>query len=282
VPARTKLVAAPQTGVALPLVLWLIVLLIAIVGGLALTARVEGLQGQTLADGAQAQEVARAGIDYAIARVTDPDLRHRWVADGRVYLWSFAGAEVQLRVVDEMGKVDLNQADTALLAALLQALDVDASTARSLAGEIVDWRDADGLLQPGGGAEDPEYAAAGMSLGAKDAPFQSVSELHRVRGMTPEVFDRLEPHVTLFSGLMQPAPGVASAPVLTALGLDGARIRAAGNAPMVGSGTYSIESRAALADGRQAVVRATLREGGGHVPGAAYTVMRWDAGARTR
>jgi general secretion pathway protein K len=43
------------------------------------------------------------------------------------------------------------------------------------------------------------------------------------------------------------------------------------------SGTYSIESRARLADRREAVLRAVLRAGGS-MPGAAYTPFRWQVG----
>jgi general secretion pathway protein K len=43
------------------------------------------------------------------------------------------------------------------------------------------------------------------------------------------------------------------------------------------SGTYSIESRAQLADRREAVLRAVVRAGGS-TPGSAYTPLRWQAG----
>jgi len=45
-----------------------------------------------------------------------------------------------------------------------------------------------------------------------------------------------------------------------------------------GTGTYSIESRARLPDGRESVLRAVLRAGG-TLPGAAYTTLRWQEGA---
>jgi len=273
--------AGAQHGAALPLVLWLIAMLVATIGAFALASRVEMLQGRVQADGAQAGEIARAGIEYAMARLADP--QRLWAADGRPYTWSFADASVELRIVDESGKVDINQADPALLAALLRAVGAEPSAAQQLAGAIVDWRDPDPLVQPGGGAEDPAYAAAGRPYGAKDAPFESVAELHQVLGMTPELFAGLEPHLTLFSGLSRPNAQFASAPVLAAMGLDAERIgqeRRAAPA-IAGTGTYSIESRATLASGRQAVLRATMRRGGA-APGAAYAVMRWERGTATR
>lgn len=275
--------AGAQRGAALPLVLWLIAMLVATIGAFALASRVEMLQGKVQADGAQAEEIARAGIEYALARLADPQPQRRWAADGRPYAWSFAGASVELRIVDESGKVDINQADPALLAALLRAVGAEPSAAQQLAGAIVDWRDPDPLVQPGGGAEDPAYAAAGRPYGAKDAPFESVAELHQVLGMTPELFAGLEPHLTLFSGLSRPNAQFASAPVLAAMGLDAARAgqERHGAPAIAGTGTYGIESRATLASGRQAILRATMRRGGA-APGAAYAVMRWEKGTSAR
>lgn len=277
--ARAGPGALDQAGVALPVVLWLIVLLVGTVGAFALASRIELLQGKVQADGAQAQEIARAGIEYAMARVDDSRPQHRWVPDGRPYRWSFADAEVELRIVDEAGKVDLNHADPVLLAALLRALGTGPMAARQLAGAIVDWRDADALVQPDGGAEDAAYAAAGLPYGAKDAPFESVAELQRVRGMTPELFARMAANVTLLSGLPQPDAGYAPAPVRAALGLDAtASGPVPAEVPGPGSGTYSIQSTAKLRDGREVVLRATLRRGVGPVPGAAFAVVGRETG----
>jgi general secretion pathway protein K len=277
-----------ERGAALLLVLWLIALLTALIGAFALTARVEALQGRILSGGAQAQELARAGVEYSLVRLADTEPTTRWLPDGRSYRWSYAGSEVELQIVDETGKVDLNQAGQPLLAALMQVQGVDQEQAGRIASAIVDWRDADPLTQVGGGAEDPDYAAAGRPYGAKDAPFETVAEVEQVLGMTPELYARLEPYLTLYSGRGEPDPTYAQAPVLTAMGLDAATyltqrrnpVPGAGAAQLVGggSGTYSIDSRAQLDDGRVAVLRTVVRAGSGSVPGSAYTALRWQEG----
>ncbi|WP_434027247.1 general secretion pathway protein GspK [[Pseudomonas] boreopolis] len=278
----------PVRGAALVLVLWLIVLLSAMVGAFALTARVEAMQAGVLRGSGQAREIARAGLEYGLSRVQSGDPATRWQADGRRYRWSWDGAQVDIRIVDEAGKVDLNVADPALLAGLLRALGAERGQDQRLAGAIADWRDVDDLSQPGGGAEDGDYAAAGLPYGAKDAPFESLGELRLILGMTPELYRRLLPNVTLFSARSQPDPRFAPAPVLTAMGLDAAAILArrdapAGTAPVEatagGSGTYSIESRARWGEGREAVLHAVVRTGASPLPGAAYTVLRWEEGA---
>jgi general secretion pathway protein K len=289
--SRRSPVATPrrQRGVALLLVVWLIALLTALIGAFAVSARVESLQGRVLAEGSVVQEIARAGLEYSLQRVADTDPRTRWTPDGRAYLWNYAGSQVQLRLVDESGKVDLNQADARTLAGLLRALGVEAAQADRLAGAVLDWRDTDPLRQPSGGAEDPDYAAAGLPYGAKDAPFESVGEVEQVLGWTPAIYARVRPYLTLYGGRSRPDPGYAQGPVLAALGLDPEPVLAqrqgtAGQPARVGqgTGTYSIESRARLPDGRQAVLRAVVRAGGGPTPGSMYTTLRWEEGWEPR
>ena len=275
-------------GAALLLVLWLVALLTALVGAYALTARIEALQGRVGSRGAMAQEIARAGMEYALVRVADRNPETHWQPNGRAYAWRFDGHDVQVRIIDETGKVDLNQADVPLLSRLMQALGEPPDASDALSAAIVDWRDADDLSQPVGGAEDGDYAAAGRPYGAKDAPFETIAELEQVLGMTPDLYARLEPFLTLYSGRGQPDATYAQGPVLVAMGMDAtawlAQREAAGAAGALqlvgtGSGTYSIESRARLADGRETSLRTVVRAGASPVPGSAYTLLRWEEGA---
>ncbi|HRP73669.1 MAG TPA: type II secretion system protein GspK [Luteimonas sp.] len=278
-------------GVALVLVLWLTALLAALVGAFAMTAQVEYLRGRTLGGGLVATQAARAGLEFAMTRVSDPDPARQWLTDGRRYRWAFADAEVEIRIVDESGKIDLNAADAATLAALLRAVGAGPRDADAVAAAIVDWRDADDLTQPQGGAEDPQYAAAGRPYGAKDAPFETVAEVEQVLGMTPALYAALAPHLTIYSGLPVPDTRFATSAALQALGIDPEPVLANRERPALavdpgfmgaGSGTYSIDSHARLRDGRESVLRAVVRLGPSGVPGSAYTVLRWEEGALSR
>lgn len=279
-------------GAALLLVLWLIVLLTALIGAFALTARTENLQGRVLSQGVVAEQAARAGLEYALVRINDQDPQRQWLPDGRDYGWRFGDARLQLKIVDESGKVDLNTADAVLLAGLWQALGVEQDQAARLASAIVDWRDGDVLSQAQGGAEDPQYAEAELPYGAKDAPFESVAELQQVLGMTPALYAMAEPYLTIYNGAERPDPRYADGVVLQALGLDSEALLAQRNAPVdstvqpafvgFGSGTYSIDSRARLPDGRETVLRAVVRTGANRIPGAAYTALQWEEGATPR
>ena len=273
-------------GAALVLVLWLIALMTALVGAFALSARVEHLQQRVLDDDARGQERARAGLEYALTRLSADPQRAPWRADGRVYRWQFDDASI---------KINLNLADVALLSAFLKALGEDEAQARQLAGAIVDWRDEDSLLQPGGGAEAPDYAAAGLPYGPRNKRFETLGELQRVLGMRGPLYQAMLPPLTLYSRQARPDPQFASAPVLTALGLDADTVLAqraqqerdadtAGGATTLASssGTYSIESRATDGSGRRSVLQAVVRNGSGGVPGRSYTVLRWEQGMTAR
>jgi general secretion pathway protein K len=134
---------------------------------------------------------------------------------------------VRVTVADEDGKIDLNGAQPELLAVLLQAVMRDnkglaSEDAAVLADRIADFRDIDNLrrLQ---GAEDPEYLAAGVVAGGKDAAFDSIGELGQVLGMTPALVEALTPYVTIYNGRSQfdPESGPLSLKALS-LGLEGA------------------------------------------------------------
>lgn len=292
--------ATRPRGAALLLVLWLVALLTALVGAFALLARTEGLQGRAVVGGAVGGSAARAGIEFALVRVAAADPRVQWRPDGRPYAWRYGEADVTVRIFDEDGKVDLNQSDATLLTGLAQAVGLPRERAERIAGAIIDWRDPDPLTQPAGGAEDPDYASAGLPYGARDAEFESVGELLQVLGVSAADYARLAPHLTVYTGRARPEPAYASAPVLTALGMDGEGIvrrreawDPARGQPLpgvpgaealqaFGSGTYSIESQARLRDGRIAALRVVVRTGGSAVPGMAYTPLRWEEGTSPR
>lgn len=282
---------ARNRGAALLIVLWLLVLLIGLLGVFALSARTEGLQAHYLARSAAARYAAEAGLELAVLRLQSDDDARRWVADGRPYRFSFEEEAIEVRIVDETGKVDLNAATPDLLIGLMRALGADELRAQAIAGAIIDFRDSDDLLNAVGGAEDREYAAAGLPYGAKDAGIVTIEELQQVLGMDAELYRRLRPYLTVHSGQVRPDPTYAQAPVLAAMGLtpdevnrivtsrelppgQGQPTRPDGGelAPR-GTGTYSISSRATRRDGTQARITMTLRLGGNGASGSLYTPL---------
>src|SRR5690606_38122261 len=200
---------ARQRGIAFVIVLWLLALLAILLGSFALMARTENLQARHLFDSTRALYAAEAGLNRAVFELMQPDPTTRWLPDGRPYVFNFDDAEVEIRITDESGKIDINAADVATLDQMFQALGVDAVESAQLADAMLDWRDPDDLVMPNG-AEDPEYEAAGLPYGTADAPFTTVSELQQVIGMSYELFQMVEPGITVYTG--QGRPNASFAP----------------------------------------------------------------------
>ena len=88
--------------------------------------------------------------------------------------------------------------------------------AMALVDSVQDWRDADKLRRLHG-AEEAEYMAAGKSYAPSNAPFETVDELQRVLGMTPELFRLVEPALTVYSKQPGINTAVAQRPALLAI-----------------------------------------------------------------
>ncbi|GDY23643.1 hypothetical protein LBMAG56_49900 [Verrucomicrobiota bacterium] len=82
-------------------------------------------------------------------------------------------------LIDEASKLNLNTATQAMLEALPRMTP-------ELAAAIIDWRDANSEVTPGG-AEDETYQRKNPAYRCKNAPFESVDELRLVNGATLEI-----------------------------------------------------------------------------------------------
>ncbi|WP_426661566.1 general secretion pathway protein GspK [Rhodanobacter aciditrophus] len=277
-----------QRGVALLLVLWACTLLAILLGGYAVLARTQALQTRYQFAQTRAHYAAEAGVMRAIYAVEDPLPLRRWVGDGRVYPFRFDGAAVSVAVTDEGGKVDLNTATPEVLQRLFHAAGLDIAAANELAARVVAWRS---FPRPGIELADDRaaYAAAGRDYGPRHGPFASLQELQLVLGMTPQLYRKIEPVITIWSGQAFPDPNTAPPLALAAIpGLDPQQLQALKAArernsreaaPAIGGGiTHSIRAEAVLADGTRAVIRATVRFQAGGMTAQPYRVLRWQEG----
>jgi general secretion pathway protein K len=287
-----------QHGAALILVMWVIALMGVLLGSFTLIARTENLQARHLFDATTARYAAEAGLERAVFELRTNDPAKRWVGDGRPYEFEFDGAHVRVELTDESGKIDINSADDQLLQALLESVGVDPAHATELSDAIQDFRDPDDVPRPQG-AEAPTYKSLGLAYGPRNQPFATVSEVQQVLGMNYQLYSKIEPAITIYSGVQRPNPAYAPLEVLMALpgmtqelaqqfiaarqqiqpgqpgqaGLtlpDGTPIMANG-----GGNTYTIKSRATLANGASTVLDASIRLGGVAAAGRPYTVLRW-------
>ncbi len=284
-----------QKGIALVLVLWVTLLMSVIAGSFALSARTESIQSKILYNKAQAKFMAEAGLNRAVFELRNPDPETRWIADGRPYEMFLDGVQIEIRMTDESGKIDLNQADEELLIGLFASVGMGLDEAIGLADKVLDWKDADEEIRLEG-AEDGDYFAAGYSHGAKDAPFDTVPELIQVMGISYDMYRKIEPALTVYSGRKN--VNLAFAPREVLMAIDGITAEIADDfivqrhdiddvntaLPLLAEGysgqlrgggtTFSIVSKATLPNKQFTEIDATIRMGG-TLQGRPFRVVRW-------
>jgi len=304
-PLPRALPRAPARGVAFLLVLWVVAMLSVLLGSFALIARTELTQSRHLFDTTQARYAAEAGLDLAVYELRKSDPLARWVGDGRPYSFGFGDADVEVKITDDSGKIDLNTPNEQMLTNLFASRGLDPDRAQGLAAAIKDWIDPDDDTSLNG-AELAQYKAAGLSYGPRNAPFDTVSELQQVLGMNYELFSKIEPALTIYSG--QGVPNLAYAPLEALEAQEGmtpecaqevtawhqsfqpndpaappqpeCATQAGMSIPMAGGGglTYSVKSRAKLPNGASTTLDATIRMGGINAAGRPYVILRWRDG----
>ncbi|MCF6300031.1 MAG: general secretion pathway protein GspK [Proteobacteria bacterium] len=284
-----------QQGIALVLVLWVTLLMTVIAGSFAISARTENIQSRILFGSTQAMFMAEAGLNRAVFELRNPDPESRWIADGRSYKLQLDGAEIELKLTDESGKIDLNQASEELLVGLFASLGMSLDEALGFVDKIMDWRDSDEEVRLSG-AEDGDYFSAGYKYGAKDSPFDTVPELMQVMGVSYEMYRKLEPAITVYSGRRE--VNLAFAPREVLLAINGVTQEIAddyiaqrqeitdlqGQLPELidgqtgqlrgGGTTFSIIAKATMSNGQWAELDATIRMGG-TLNGRPFRIIRW-------
>jgi general secretion pathway protein K len=217
-PQRAAGFGRHQRGIALIVVLWLTILLTVIGSGFAFSMRSEALSARNALSLAQVRAVADGAIERVAFELQRPrTLADAWAGDDEPHTWTDGEVTIVARAVDESAKIDLNMAPEPLLKGLLTAVGgLDPDAAQKLVDAIADWRDPDDLRRPNG-AEEAEYRAAGRSYRPPNASFETVGELQRVLGMTPELFARVNGALTVYSNRPGINPATASRDVLLAL-----------------------------------------------------------------
>jgi general secretion pathway protein K len=208
--------ARREEGWALVSALWTLTML-ALLAAAAETLTVTSyrIEQRALAE-ARAQAVLDAAVVRAVLGLSEKRPDKRWRVDGTQTSFFFDGTKVDVSVQDELGRIDLNAASGAMIGQLLAGLGVPPDIAGTLTDRIIDWRSATGLATLHGGT-DGDYRAAGLSYRPRHGPFQSVDELKLVLGMTPQLFAKVRPALTVYSKHAMFDPAVAPREALLAL-----------------------------------------------------------------
>lgn len=211
--------------------LWSLTLLAAIAISLSFTGNISYRLAQNSFHAAFEDALADAAVNRAVLALLDPRADYGRLLNGTEQSFDFGGASLRMRIEDEFGKIDINQTDGSTLAALFQSAGMTPPAAEALVDKVLDWRDRSPFKRLNG-AKAEEYRAAGDTYGPRNGPFQSVEELTLVMGMTPGLYRRIEPALTVYSGRQFVDPPFAPPEVLAALpALANARAAALGASP---------------------------------------------------
>lgn len=206
-----------QRGIALIIVLWLTIMLTVIASGFAFSMRSEALSARNALSLAQARLAADGAIDRVAFELSRPRLPSSWLSDGQAHAWKEGDVAIVATAVDESTRIDLNAAPDLLLKGLFERVGgAEPEVVAKIVDAIQDWRDPDDIKRPNG-AEEADYRAAGLKQKPANGPFETVSELSRVLGVTPALYARVADSLTVQS--RQPGINAQLAPrnVLLAL-----------------------------------------------------------------
>ncbi|MBQ27588.1 MAG: hypothetical protein CMH81_05540 [Nitrospiraceae bacterium] len=202
-----------QEGMALVLVLWILMLLTVLAFEFSVMTRTEAKVTLNQRESTEAYYLARAGIYKAIAELSQPvssepdddeedltpfnpppdadPLEAPWMTDGRPYQVTLDNGTAEVRIYDEGGKINLNEANGSTLRELLSTLRLEQSIS-GIVDPILDWRDPDNNYHRNG-AEDTYYLSLPEPYHAKNGPFDTMDELLWVKGITPDIFYGKQP-----------------------------------------------------------------------------------------
>jgi DNA uptake protein ComE-like DNA-binding protein len=236
-----------ENGIALILVLWVMVLLIALGTEFALSMKTEINTTRNFKEDAETYYLAKAGMNLAKAEILSDAQFHSWteekgyifgpVISGNNEDGNKASTKVQPQtqqeeeleapeppqrteltlgkgfihysIRDENGKININTASRDVLIKVLAANGLLLGSDRdTIVDSILDWIDKNDQHRVNG-AESDYYQGLSPAYSAKNGPLDSLEELLQVRGVTPELFYGSEEYQSQESSGAENAPGLA-------------------------------------------------------------------------
>ncbi|HEY7531991.1 MAG TPA: type II secretion system minor pseudopilin GspK [Nitrospiraceae bacterium] len=227
-----------ERGVALLLALLVLALLVALILEFDAEARREYRDASGFRDNFKASILARAAVQAARAVLQQDFLLDRQKGqqfDATTDIWAFPIKDYAIgdgllnaQIEDERGKLNLNDL------AALGGIDPNAKRTKvlrlkrlfellqvnpDLVDGIVDWVDLNEVPEPAG-AETLYYQSLRPAYRAANAPLQTLLELRLVKGMTPEIINRLGKFVTVYPPDGESRININTAPSIVLQALD--------------------------------------------------------------
>jgi len=203
-----------QRGVALLIVMLLIFAMAVIVTAFAYTMKVEGRLATRTQSESEMEWMGRSGVEMAKWVLSlSRQIPGEQTYDGLNQFWAggvgptniadnpFEGVSLQdvplgdgtisIEIVDAERYLNINSIATRnpqLLELILQLCGAGASDSVDVSSAIRDWIDPNDDAAMGGGAESDFYRMLNPPYVAKNGPIDDLSELLKIRGMTPQLY----------------------------------------------------------------------------------------------
>lgn len=183
-----------EEGSALVYVLWIALLLSVLMAGAALFARTQIVSARVEQDVLAERLALQSALDLVAYRGA---LAGRAYFEGLPETVEIGGYEILVARAPRHYRLDINLADETAWMRLFITLGADEDLARRLTDQVLDWRDADTDPRPLG-AEAEAYTGLDKTIGNRS--FFSISELGKVRDITPARLACMAPYLTVFGG----------------------------------------------------------------------------------
>ncbi|MBI4683140.1 MAG: general secretion pathway protein GspK [Nitrospirae bacterium] len=188
-------------GVALILVVWIMVVLIAIAGEFSYSMRTEINIARNFKEEEEAYQLALAGIEQAKLELLSVNTNEIVSLDkDNVLVFGknekedeekparkddLGNGSFKYVITDEDGKININIESLERLKYVFLETDIDSVEVDTIVDSIIDWRDPNDLHMLNG-AEEDYYQSLEEPYSCKDGPFDSIEELLLVKGMKEE------------------------------------------------------------------------------------------------
>jgi len=203
-----------ERGIALLLTLLVLTLLVALILEFDVEARREYRDAAAFRDNFKATVLARAAVQAARGVLQQDFIKDKQTGeffDAPTDIWAFpisnyaiGDGVLSAQIEDERGKFNLNdlaaggdpiarKTKVLRFKRLFELVQVNPD----LVDAIVDWVDQDEVPEASG-AEGPYYQTLRPSYRAANAPLQTLLELRLIKGVTPEIIEKLSKLVTVY------------------------------------------------------------------------------------
>jgi general secretion pathway protein K len=206
-PADSTRLRSGEAGSIAILALWGVAIIAVLLAAATFTTRTEVRIAENAIGGSRARLAAEAGTQLGLLRLLRRRGEGTRVFDGTAEIWQDGSTRVAVSIIDEAGKVDLNNAPLPLLAGLFAAVGRPREAALLLACNVLERRGQSDGVCPEPGEDSPRTSRL----------FVVPEELAQLPGFDDALYDAVADYVTVATGASAIDPRVAARPVLLAI-----------------------------------------------------------------